>query len=131
MKSRGAFSCILWLKFLLCFGDYNVIPTFNMLRQKTGKYYTTYCSPQATNTINSYLLSRRNPLDNESQLFNIHEDYLIKKFTFLNNELVGKAGTYNRFRGHILRKFHACALYNDGRSLDNVNVLQCKAKNKN
>ena len=30
----------------------------------------------------------------------------------------------------MLRKFHASALYNDGMSLDNVNDLQGKAKNK-
>ena len=113
------------------YGDDNVIPTFNVLRQKTGKYYTTYCSPEATNAINSYLLSRKDPLDNESPLFNIHEDYLIKKFTLINKELgLGKAGTYNRFRSHMLRKFHASALYNDGMSLDKVNDLQGKAKNK-
>ena len=113
------------------YGEDNVIPTFSVLRQKTGKYYTTYCSPEATNAINSYLLSRKDPLDNESPLFNIHEDYLIKKFTSINNELgLGKAGTYNRFRSHMLRKFHASALYNDGMSLDKVNDLQGKAKNK-
>ncbi len=30
----------------------------------------------------------------------------------------------------MLRKFHASALYNDGMSLDNVNDLQGKSKNK-
>ena len=30
----------------------------------------------------------------------------------------------------MLRKFHASALYNDGMSLDKVNDLQGKAKNK-
>ena len=31
--------------------DNLVIPTFNVLRQKTGKYYITYCSPEAANII--------------------------------------------------------------------------------
>jgi SMC interacting uncharacterized protein involved in chromosome segregation len=49
----------------------------------------------------------------------------------MNGKLgLGKVGSYNRFRSHMLRKFHASALYNDGMSLDNVNDLQGKAKNK-
>ncbi len=111
--------------------DDSVVPTFKVLRQKTGKHYTTCCSPEATNAINSYLISRKDPLKNESPLFKIVEDYLIVKFININNELgLGKVGTYNRFRSHMLRKFHASALYNDGMSLDKVNDLQGKAKNK-
>ena len=44
----------------------DVIPTFNVLRQKTNKYYTTYCSPETVTAINSYLLSRTDPLTNDS-----------------------------------------------------------------
>jgi Phage integrase family. len=52
-------------------------------------------------------------------------------FERINEELgFGKVGNYNRFRSHMLRKFHASALYNDGMSRDNVNDLQGKAKNK-
>lgn len=109
----------------------NVIPTFNILRQKTGKYYTTYCSPEAVNAINTYLLSRKDPLTGDKELFKIEDNYLVVKFIHLNNELgLGKVGNLNRFRSHMLRKFHASALYNDGMSLDSVNDLQGKAKNK-
>ena len=109
----------------------DVIPTFNVLRQKTNKYYTTYCSPEAVTAINSYLLSRTDPITNNSPLFKINEDYFSHAFIRINEELgLGKVGTYNRFRSHMLRKFHASALYNDGMSLDNVNDLQGKAKNK-
>ena len=38
----------------------DVVPTFNILRVKTNKYYTTYCSPEAVRSINSYLLTRGN-----------------------------------------------------------------------
>ena len=107
----------------------NVVPTFNILRQKTQKYYITYCSPEAVTAINHHLLSRQN-LTPESQLFKIHEDYLNQQFIKINNELgLGKAGNYNRFRSHMLRKFHASTLYNDGMSLDKVNDLQGKSKN--
>ena len=108
-----------------------VVPTFNILRQKTKKYYTTYCSPEAVDAINNHLLSREDKLTPESPLFKISEDYFIIKFIEINNTLgLGKVGTYNRFRSHMLRKFHASALYNDGMSLDKVNDLQGKAKNK-
>ena len=109
----------------------NVIPTFNLRRQKTDKYYTTYCTPEAVNAINSYLLSRTDQLTEDKPLFKVNLAYFSELFAKINDELgLGKVGTYNRFRSHMLRKFHASALYNDGMSLDNVNDLQGKAKNK-
>lgn len=52
-------------------------------------------------------------------------------FVAINDGLgFGKVGYFNRLRSHMLRKFHASALYNDGMSLDDVNDLQGKAKNK-
>ena len=71
-----------------------VVPTFHIKRQKTGKHFTTFCSPEAER---------------------------------LN---LGKVGNYNRFRSHMLRKFHASALYNDGMPMEKVNELQGKAKNQ-
>lgn len=108
----------------------DIIPTFQVYRKKTGKYYTTYCSPEAVNAINSHLLAREN-ISNDSKLFKRNKQYLIDKFQEINDELgLGKVGKYNRFRSHMLRKFHASALYNDGMSIDKVNDLQGKAKNK-
>lgn len=43
---------------------------------------------------------------------------------------LGRVRRCRRFRSHMLRKFHASALYNDGMSIDKVNDLQGKAKNK-
>ena len=43
---------------------------------------------------------------------------------------LGKSGTYNRFRPHMLRKFHASRLYNDGLSLEEVDALQGRSKNE-
>ena len=109
----------------------NIVPTFNIRRLKTNKYYTTYCSPEAVKSINAYLLTRTDHLTNESTLFKTHPQYLINNFQKINDYLgLGKVGKYNRFRSHMLRKFHASALYNDGMSLDKVNDLQGKAKNK-
>ncbi len=109
----------------------DVIPTFNVLRLKTNKYYTTYCSHECVKAINSYLLSRSDQLKPESKLFKISNLYVTLNFEKINDELgLGKVGNYIRFRPHMLRKFHASALYNDGMSLDKVNDLQGKAKNK-
>ena len=109
----------------------DVIPTFSVYRQKTGKYYTTFCSPEAVNAINLYLASREDTLTPESQLFKIDELYLVQRFGRINDKLgLGKVSNLRRFRSHMLRKFHASALYNDGMSLDKVNDLQGKAKNK-
>lgn len=106
----------------------DVIPTFNILRVKTKKYYTTYCSPEAVHSINSYLLTRSN-LKPDSPLFKVHPMYLLHKFKEINEELnLGKVGKYHRFRSHMLRKFHASSLYNDGMSIDKVNDLQGKSK---
>lgn len=108
-----------------------IVPTFNVYRQKTGKYYTTFCTPEAVNAINVYLVSREDPLTPESQLFKITKTELVRRFSKLNDKLgLGKVSSLRRFRTHMLRKFHASALYNDGMSLDKVNDLQGKAKNK-
>lgn len=108
----------------------DVIPTFTILRQKTQKYYTTFCSPETVTAINNYLQTRPN-LKLESPLFQIHPTYLILAFENINNKLqLEKVGYYNRFRSHMLRKYHATTLYNDGMSMDLVNELQGKAKNR-
>lgn len=109
----------------------DVVPTFTILRKKTNKYYTTYCSPEAVKAINHYLLSRVDPLTPESPLFKFGETTFVIKFEELNDELgLGFVGPYRRFRSHMLRKYHATTLYNDGLSLDKINDLQGKSKNK-
>ena len=109
----------------------DIIPTFNVRRVKTNKFYTTYCSPEAVTAINAYLLTREDNMTGESPLFKIADDYIVDRFQVINDRLgLGRVGIYRRFRTHMLRKFHASALYNDGMSLDKVNDLQGKAKNQ-
>lgn len=108
----------------------NVVPTFNILRNKTNKYYITYCSPEAVKAINAYLLTRKDPFTNDSRLFKISPQHMGRLYQKINNSLeIGNVGEYSRFRSHMLRKFHASALYNDGMTLDKVNDLQGKSKN--
>ena len=108
----------------------NVIPTWNILRVKTNKYYTTYCTPETVQAINTYLTTRNN-ITPEDPLFKIGETTFTLAFEEINDQLgLGKIRNYRRFRSHMLRKFHASALYNDGMALDKVNDLQGKAKNR-
>ena len=108
-----------------------VVPTFHIKRQKTGKHFTTFCSPEATLAINNYLLWRIDSLLDRRRLFKVDPNYFTHGFSLVNERLnLGKVGNYNRFRSHMLRKFHASALYNDGMPMEKVNELQGKAKNQ-
>lgn len=110
----------------------NVVPTFKIMRQKTNKFYFTFCSPEATTEIVNYLLNNRK-LNGEDKLFKINLDYLNTNFNNINNKLkLEKVGKYRRFRCHMLRKFHASSLYNskNGLSLEEIDSLQGRSKDK-
>ncbi len=107
----------------------DVIPIFYLKREKTGKYFTTFCSPEAVYYINDYLRTRPKIRLNDP-LFDVEYSVLGRDFNNLNDKLkLGKVRKYNRLRSHMLRKFHASALYNDGMPRDFVNDLQGKTKN--
>ncbi len=108
----------------------DLVPIFRIRRQKTNKFYFTFCSPEASNQIIQYLLTQKN-LKNTDKLFDINLYYLNKYFMEINDNLnLGKVGTYNKFRSHMLRKFHASSLYNaeNGLSLDEIDALQGRKK---
>lgn len=116
--------------------DIEIIGTFKLRRSKTNKYFVTFCSPEATQEIINYLLVRdkrnkkyhRPQLSMQDQLFKLSNSYFDVKFNELNETLgLGKAGTFNRLRGHMLRKFHATQLEKFGMSRSLVNVLQGKS----
>ena len=112
-------------------GRDDVIPSWKLKRQKTNKYYTTFSSPESTTEIIHYLLSEERDFKPEDPLFKINASHLNNTFTKINNNLkLGKAGTYGRFRSHMLRKFHASQLYNDGLSMDEVDELQGRGKDQ-
>lgn len=109
-----------------------IIPTFRIKRQKTNKFYFTFCSHESSKAIVDYLISERNDLKHEDKLFNLNLYYWNKYFNKINDELdLGKIGEYNRFRSHMLRKFHASSLHNDdnGLSLSEIDALQGRSKN--
>ena len=118
--------------------DLDIIPTFRLRRSKTNKYFITFISPEATIEICKYLKLRdkrnkkyhRPLLTNVDKLFKIHEATYTDKFGEINNQLnTGKAGTYNKIRGHMLRKWNATQLEKHGMSRYLVNVLQGKSNN--
>lgn len=112
--------------------DKDIIPTFYLKRIKTNKYYYTFCSPEANKEIINYLLLRED-LDNDNlnelPLFKCNVAYFERHFAKINNTLnLGKIGAHNKFKSHILRKFHATNLYNNGMGLEEVDALQGRSK---
>ena len=110
----------------------DVVPTFKLKRQKTNKFYFTFCSPEAITYILDYLIISKRKLKNEDKLFKTNLDYLNSYFNEINESLnLGKVRKYNRFRSHMLRKFHASSLYNheNGLSLEEIDALQGRGKN--
>ena len=108
----------------------DIVPTFKLKRQKTDKWYYTFCSPEAVSAIMDYLITVKKPLKNTDKLFQYHEVTLCYKFEEINDELgLGKRGTYNRMRSDMLRKFHASNLKNHGMSKEDINEMQGKGQN--
>ena len=106
--------------------DIDIVPTFHLVRQKTGQHYFTFCSHEACQSINSYLLTRTEILTKDRPLFKIHERYINMIFERLNTHFqLGKLPNgYNRLTPHMLRRYHASQLAEAGMSTDHINLLQ-------
>jgi integrase len=104
----------------------DIIPTFNLTRQKTSRDYFTFCSHEAVKSINSYLLTRKETLTRDRPLFKINDRYFNMVFERINNDFqLGKQPNgYNRLTPHMLRKYHASQLAESGMSTDHINLLQ-------
>lgn len=119
----------------------NVIPTFKLKREKTNKHYYTFCSPEAVSKIVEYLLNDRIEtledgslklinLDDDDKLFDRAESYMPIAFYRFNDEFnFGVAGDgLNRFRSHMMRKFHSNHLRKSGMSESDIDALQGRSK---
>ena len=107
----------------------DIIPTWKLKRQKTNKYYYTFNSPESTKQMIRHLKTKEN-LKNDDKIFDINIQTFTKRFIKINNQLkLGKKGTYNRFRSHMLRKYHASSLKNSGMTIEDINSLQGKTRN--
>jgi len=106
----------------------NNVPCFKLKRQKTNKYYFTYCTPQANHEVLQYLRTRDN-LKLHDPLFDLTLYFWNKQFNQINNQLhLGKVRTFNKFRSHMLRKYHASTLFNNGMSMEDIDSLQGRSK---
>ncbi len=118
----------------------DIIPTFQINRQKTNKFYFTFSSPESTKAILNYLLTRKDKLTLQSRLFKINDRYFTEIFVNINETLqLGKVGGKNRFRSHMLRKYHASRLAMStkdpktgqrisGMNMNDINALQGRTK---
>lgn len=109
----------------------NIIPTFKIRRQKTNKFYYTFCSPEAVKYICNYLIvSARKFNDYTTEpLFKTNRDYLNRDFKELNDKFeLGKVSGYNKVRSHMFRKFNASNLYDDGMSIEDIDSIQGRGK---
>ena len=83
------------LKFLV--DNEDVVPTFRLKRQKTNKYYYTFCSPEASQKIAYYLIIRcHNKYDLKEPLFDIGLHHISTKFAQINGRQIGRASCRER-----------------------------------
>ena len=110
-----------------------IIPTFHLKRFKTGKWFYTFCTPEATTAIIHYLIKLLNnhaELKPTDKIFDINKDYFNNYFKEINTALgLGKVRKFNRFTSHMLRRYHASTLENEGLDKYTVNKLQGKGQN--
>lgn len=105
----------------------DVVPTFYLKRIKTDKYYYTFCSPEASKHIVTYLKTRQG-LKLSDKLFDFTTSTLLARFQEINDTMNwGFKGKYRFFRSHNLRKFHAS---NIGLSAEYIDALQGRSKNE-
>ena len=119
----------------------NVIPTFKLKREKTNKYYYTFCTPEAVDKIVEYLLTDRVEtledgnlklinLSDDDKLFDKEENYIPVAYYRYNDQFgFGQASDgFNRFRSHMMRKFHSNHLKKSGMSESDIDALQGRTK---
>ncbi len=103
----------------------NLVPTIYLKRIKTGKYYFTFCSSEASQYIIKYLKTRNN-LSLSEKLFPFSSSKVTSMFQKINDNMQwGRKGYYRFFRSHVLRKYHAS---NIGLPAEYIDVLQGRQK---
>ena len=110
----------------------DIVPSIYLRRIKTDKWYTTFCSPEASKSIIQELLMRydvdnRGKLTRESKLFPFSPSWLITSFQAINDHFMwGFVGNYRLFRSHTLRKFNASNL---GCNAEFIDAIQGRSRN--
>lgn len=101
-------------------GQDDIVPLFEMIRQKTNYPYYTCCTPEASEAIINYLeeriLNEPTPPILNSKLFKLKSKRsLMSIFDRINDRHGwGKGVRYNFFHSHALRKFNATTIRDVG-----------------
>lgn len=104
----------------------DIVPSIYLRRIKTDKWYTTFCSPEASLGIIEELLLR-DKIRREDKLFPHSSSSVVTMFQKINDHFQwGWVGKYRLFRSHTLRKFNAS---NIGLPAEDVDALQGRSRN--
>ena len=105
----------------------DIVPTLYLKRNKTGKYYYTFCSPEASTYIIKELIYRKKDIKLDDPLFDLTENQVLTYFQRINDKMEwGKIGRFSFFRSHVLRKYHAS---NIGLPPNIIDELEGRSKN--
>ncbi|MCF0227175.1 MAG: site-specific integrase [Methanobrevibacter sp.] len=108
----------------------DVIPTFKLRRRKTGKFFYTFATSEAVNSVAVYLKTRKD-LSLRDKLFKITKNYCFILFREINVAMgKKKKNSFSLFRSHMLRKFQAKQLYDDGMSVEDIDAIQGRSKDR-
>ena len=110
----------------------DIVPVFHLKRQKTNKAYYTFCTPEATSEIITYLASRPKKLKPDDPLFDVGYTKFNECFQHTNDKLgLGRlANGRRKFTSHMLRKFHSTTLWNEKVPLEVIDALQGRGKDQ-
>ena len=110
----------------------DIVPIFHLKRQKTNKFYYTFCTPEAVAEIITYLASRPKKLKPTDPLFDVGYTKFNECFQHTNDKLgLGRLENGRRkFTSHMLRKFHSTTLWNEKVPAEVVDALQGRGKDQ-
>ena len=104
----------------------NVVPTWNITRQKTNYAYVTFNTPECTNYICDMLQERLliKEVEPADRLFEINEITITSNFKNINDKCnFGWKTTRRVFHAHALRKFFSSTLYGAGFDVTTINFM--------
>ena len=115
-------------------GREDIIPTWSIRREKTDVPYYTFCTPEATKAIITYLKETliRKGLKHEDKLFGIKKRGISSKYRRLNDDcnFGWVDNTHRFFHAHGMRKFFASSMLTEGVSELTVDFMEGRSVKK-
>lgn len=106
----------------------DIVPTFNIIRNKTQTPYFTFCTPETTQYILTYLQNEilKRELHPNDSLFNISSQGIQTNLKRINDvcDFGWKTKTCRFFHSHGLRKFFGTTMFDAGLSELTVDFLE-------